>query len=86
MDRTFIGDLKQHIGDTVKIQGWLQTLRDQKKMQFLIVRDTTGLVQVAFWKQGDAQLAEKISTLAAETALTLTGKVVDNPIVKLGGI
>ncbi|HEX7395468.1 MAG TPA: aspartate--tRNA(Asn) ligase [Anaerolineaceae bacterium] len=86
MDRTFIGDLKQHIGDTVKIHGWLQTLRDQKKMQFLIVRDTTGLVQVAFWKQGDPQLAEKISSLAAETTLTLTGKVVDNPIVKLGGI
>ena len=36
MDRTFSGDLKQHIGDTVKIHGWLQTLRDQKKMQFLI--------------------------------------------------
>ncbi len=86
MDRTFIGDLKQHIGDTVKIHGWLQTLRDQKKMQFLIVRDITGLVQVAFWKQGDPQLAEKISSLAAETTLTLTGKVVDNPIVKLGGI
>jgi nondiscriminating aspartyl-tRNA synthetase len=86
MDRTFIGDLKQHIGDTVKIHGWLQTLRDQKKMQFLIVRDTTGLVQVAFWKQGDPQLAEKISSLPAETTLTLTGKVVDNPIVKLGGI
>jgi nondiscriminating aspartyl-tRNA synthetase len=86
MDRTFIGDLKQHISDTVKIHGWLQTLRDQKKMQFLIVRDTTGLVQVAFWKQGDPQLAEKISSLAAETTLTLTGKVVDNPIVKLGGI
>ena len=86
MDRTFIGDLKQHIGDIVKIHGWLQTLRDQKKMQFLIVRDTTGLVQVAFWKQGDPQLAEKISSLAAETTLTLTGKVVDNPIVKLGGI
>lgn len=86
MDRTFIGDLKQHIGEPVKIHGWLQTLRDQKKMQFLIVRDTSGLVQVAFWKQGDALLAEKISTLTAETALTLTGKVVDNPIVKLGGI
>jgi nondiscriminating aspartyl-tRNA synthetase len=86
MERTTIGNLHQHIGDTVKIQGFLQTLRDQKKMQFLIVRDTTGLVQVAFWKQGNPELAEKISTLTAESTLTVTGKVIDNPIVKLGGL
>jgi nondiscriminating aspartyl-tRNA synthetase len=86
MQRTLIGALQQHIGETVTIQGWLQTLRDQKKMQFLIVRDRTGLVQVAFWKQGDEALAAKISTLGAETAVTVTGKVVDNPIVKLNGI
>ena len=86
MERTYIGDLHQHIGDMVKLQGYLQTLRDQKKMQFLILRDTTGLVQVAFWKGGNPELAEKISTLTAESTLTVTGKVVDNPIVKLGGL
>ena len=86
MERTFIGSLRQHIGETVRIQGWLQTLRDQKKMQFLILRDPTGLVQVAFWKEGSPDLALKISPLTAETALTITGKVVDNPIVKLGGL
>ena len=86
MERTYIGDLHQHIGDTVKLQGYLQTLRDQKKMQFLILRDTTGLVQVAFWKGGNPELAEKISTLTTESTLTVTGKVVDNPIVKLGGL
>ena len=47
MDRTPIGNLKDHLNETVTIQGWLQTLRDQKKMQFLILRDRTGLVQVA---------------------------------------
>ncbi len=86
MARIFIGDLRQHIGETVTIQGWLQTLRDQKKMQFLILRDPTGLVQVAFWKEGSPDLAARISPLTAESALTITGKVVDNPIVKLGGI
>lgn len=86
MERTNIAELRSHIGETVRIQGWLQTLRDQKKMQFLILRDRTGLVQVAFWKQGDTALAEKISGLAAETALTITGKAIDNPVVKLGGL
>ncbi len=86
MERTYIGNLRQHIGETVTIQGWLQTLRDQKKMQFLILRDPSGLVQVAFWKENSPDLAAKISPLTAETALTITGKVVDNPIVKLGGL
>jgi len=86
MQRTFIGDLRQHIGEKVEIQGFLQTLRDQKKMQFLILRDLTGLVQVAFWKGNDAALAEQISTLAVESVVTVTGTVVDNPIVKLGGL
>ncbi|NPV84557.1 MAG: aspartate--tRNA(Asn) ligase [Anaerolineae bacterium] len=86
MERVFIGDLRQHIGAKVKIKGWLQTLRDQKKMQFLIVRDHTGLVQVAFEKQTDTAMAEKISGLGAESAVVITGLVVDNPIVKLGGL
>ena len=86
MERTFIADLRQHIGEEVKIQGWLQVLRDQKKMQFLVIRDTTGAAQVAFWKGNDAALAERISALTTESALTITGSVVDNPVVKLGGL
>jgi nondiscriminating aspartyl-tRNA synthetase len=86
MERTLIGDLRKHIGEKVMIQGFLQTLRDQKKIQFLILRDLTGLVQVAFWKANDAALAEQISALGTESVLTITGTVMDNPIVKLGGL
>lgn len=86
MERTSIGELKDKVGETVKVQGWLQTLRDQKSMQFLILRDRTGLVQAAFWKKGDPELAEMISSLGTESALTITGKVVENESVKLGGL
>ena len=86
MERTLIKDLKDHIGQQVTLKGWLQTLRDQKSMQFLILRDKTGLAQVAHWKKGDLELAELISSLGTESALTLTGKVVENEVVKLGGI
>lgn len=86
MERTLIADLKQHIDQQVTIQGWLHTLRDQKNMQFLVIRDRTGMVQVAHYKKGDLELAETISTLGTESALTVTGKVVKNEIVKLAGI
>jgi len=78
--------LRSAVDQTVQIKGWLQTLRDQKKLQFLILRDPTGLVQVTHWKPNDEALAEQISKLGTESALTITGKVVDNPVVKLGGL
>lgn len=85
MKRILIKDLDQHLDQLVTIQGWLHTLRDQKSMQFLIVRDRTGLVQVAHFKKGNPELAEVITNLGTESALTVTGTVVKNEIVKLGG-
>ncbi|MCX6056257.1 MAG: aspartate--tRNA(Asn) ligase [Chloroflexi bacterium] len=86
MERIFIKDLRGKIGQTVKLQGWLQTLRDQKKIQFLILRDPTGLAQVAHWKPNNEVLAESIAKMGSETALAIVGKVIDNPVVKLGGL
>ena len=86
MNRTPIGSLSGHINEVVTIQGWLQTLRDQKKMQFLILRDRTGLVQVANYRPDNPELGDMISGLGTESALTVTGKVVENPVVKLGGL
>jgi len=86
MERTLIKDLNQYIDQEVTIQGWMHTLRDQKNMQFMIIRDRTGLVQVAHFKKGNPELAETISMLGTESALSISGKVVENKIVKLGGI
>jgi len=86
MDRTLIKDLRSQIGQTVLMEGWLQTLRDQKKIQFLILRDPSGLAQVAHWKPNDEALAELIGKMGTETALRITGKVIDNPVVKLNGL
>lgn len=62
MQRILIKDLPDHIGEVVKVQGWLQTL-GSKTMQFLVLRDKTGLVQIAHWKKGNPGLAEAISKL-----------------------
>ncbi|MGA9398834.1 MAG: aspartate--tRNA(Asn) ligase [Anaerolineaceae bacterium] len=86
MERTNIADLKTKFGQPVKIQGWLQTLRDQKRMQFLILRDPTGAVQIVNEREHDPELAARISALTPESALTITGTPVVNAIVKLGGL
>ena len=86
MKRTPIGELRTHLNQSVTIKGWLHVLRDQKKIQFIVLRDKTGMVQITHWKPNDEKLAELVSTLTTESALQVTGKVIDNPLVKLGGL
>lgn len=86
MERTLIKNLRSEVGKEVKLQGWLQTLRDQKKMQFLVIRDHTGAAQVVLEKAADETLAAQVSGLSVESAVTITGVVIDNPIVKLNGL
>ena len=45
MERTLIGELGSHIGETVSISGWVDVRRDQGKMVFFDFRDRSGLVQ-----------------------------------------
>ncbi len=86
MQRCLIGDLSKAIDQRVMIQGWLQAIRDQKKMQFLVVRDASGSVQVVFEKNANVALAELISNTTPESVVTISGLVVANPVVKLGGL
>lgn len=86
MQRTLIEKLESESGKTVRICGWIGTIRDQKRMQFLIVRDHTGSAQVIHEKLTNAELAAIIGSLTSESAVEITGKVILNPIVKLGGL
>ncbi len=45
MERTLIGELGGHIGETVTINGWVDVRRDQGKMVFFDFRDRSGFVQ-----------------------------------------
>lgn len=53
MQRTQINELKSKIEKRVKIAGFLQTLRDQGNIKFLIIRDISGLVQAVLIKSKD---------------------------------
>ncbi len=78
--------LSDHVGQIVTLCGWIHTLRDQKQMQFIVLRNPTGMVQAAVEKQSNPGLARMVSTLTRESAVRLTGRVVPNPNVRLGGI
>jgi aspartyl-tRNA synthetase len=85
--RTPVRDLRGKLDETVVVYGWVNTLRLQRVMQFVIVRDPTGMVQVVNRRGGeDAGLERTLDELTVESAVAVTGRVVDNPIVKLGGL
>ena len=40
-----ISEASQHLGETVEIRGWVSQLRSSGKVQFLVLRDGSGLMQ-----------------------------------------
>lgn len=79
-----IRNLSMHIGETVAICGWIDTIRDQKKRQFLIIRDRSGIVQAINEKAGRENITSIISSLTLESTVKVTGTIISNEIVKLG--
>lgn len=84
--RSFMKDLPGKVGDTVRVCGFVQTLRNQKKRQFLVVQDISGATQVFHEKADNEGLAELIGSLTTGSTVEVIGKVVSNPSVKLGGV
>jgi aspartyl-tRNA synthetase len=55
-------------------------------MQFVVLRDETGAVQITNRRDARPELDDQLDALTVGSAIALTGRVVDAPQVKLGGI
>jgi nondiscriminating aspartyl-tRNA synthetase len=87
MPRTLVRDLRRHLDETVTVCGWVKTLRLQRRMQFVLFRDHTGMVQITHKRTGAGDaMEEALEGLTTESAVRITGRIVDNPIVNLGGL
>lgn len=75
--RTYIKNIKDHIGSTISISGWVDIRRDQGKMIFLDFRDMTGRVQGVILPNSPAMEIGK--TLRNEFAVKVSGKVNKRP-------
>jgi len=73
---TTINCLYRHEGKEVTLAGWLYKGRSSGKVQFLVLRDGTGLCQCVVEKSKvPRELFEQLKHLGQESSLTVTGTV-----------
>jgi len=73
---TSIARLQDHLAATVRVSGWLYNKRAGKKLQFLVLRDGTGVVQGVVVKNEVApEVWDRADGLTQETAVRVTGTV-----------
>ncbi|AZK46551.1 aspartate--tRNA ligase [Paenibacillus lentus] len=65
-----------HIGDTVTLNGWVQTRRDLGGVLFIDLRDRSGIVQIVFNPDYSGEALEIADKVRSEYVLAVKGKVV----------
>ena len=87
LNRSKIGELASQQDGPVTIGGWVETLRDQKRIQFIIIRDESGSVQVTYPRPSEEDaLADQVSALTHGSFVVIKGQLKHDERVKLGGI
>lgn len=74
--RILARELPAHIGEQVLIQGWLYHTRNLRAVDFLLLRDRTGISQVIVEAEEQRSL---LASLPHESVISLTGTVVASP-------
>jgi asparaginyl-tRNA synthetase len=75
-ERVFVEKIGDHAGEEVTIKGWLYNKTGKGKLQFLLVRDGTGVIQcVIFQKSVSPEVFEAAKELTQESSLINTGSV-----------
>ncbi len=86
MDRTYISDVKDRLGERIKVQGFVENFRNSKSMAFIVLKDITGKLQITIEKEKSPQLLEKLDQLTGDSVITVIGTVMENEYVKMGGM
>lgn len=75
-----VEELREHVGRAVEVRGWLYNRRSSGRIQFLLVRDGTGIVQAVLSR---AEVPEETFALAGrvpqESSIVVAGEVRADP-------
>ncbi|MGK0722290.1 aspartate--tRNA(Asn) ligase [Leucobacter sp. W1478] len=97
-ERVLIKDLAARTDGPVRVAGWVEKVRDQRYVQFVVLRDESGAVQLVnggVLREADPEnprsdilvpRTQTISDLTHGTFVSVTGELQHNERVKLGGV
>jgi asparaginyl-tRNA synthetase len=75
-DFVYIEELGDHVGDRVRLNGWVYQKRSSGKIKFLVLRDGSGFLQcVAFVRDVEPEVFETIDELTQESSVQVEGIV-----------
>ncbi|WP_238902323.1 aspartate--tRNA ligase [Clostridium sp. YIM B02506] len=71
------GELREeHIGSKVTVMGWVQRNRNLGGLEFLDLRDRTGILQVVFGEEINKEAFEKADKVRTEYCIAVSGEVI----------
>ena len=86
MERTLIKNIMTKAGETAKVQGFVENIRDGKSMAFIVIKDITGKLQVTIEKEKVPHLVDTVARITPDSVITVVGSVLENEYVKMGGV
>lgn len=87
MKRITINELGESFDKEVTVQGFVEKIRDLQYVQFIILRDSTGKVQITIEKNDDnKKIVEVVSNVTLESTIKVKGIILKNEKVKMGGM
>ncbi len=76
MSHTYINELSNHIDSIVVLKGWVYNSTNKGKLNFLVIRDGTGICQCVVFKPNvGEELFQKSLILTQESSIIISGKV-----------
>src|SRR5688500_2967529 len=71
-----IAELRDHVGRTVTVRGWVVHLRSSGKVAFIVMRDGSGTMQAVVVRSAvDGESWSTFGALTLESSLAVTGEV-----------
>lgn len=85
MNKIYAKELKNYFGKEIEFSGFVDSIRNMQWVQFVILRDSTGKVQVTIEKSIDKnkEMVELIDSLPLESTVKVKGILNEAPKVKL---
>jgi len=78
MPRFLVKDTAKHIGEKVRVSGWVNTRRAHGKILFIDLRDISGVLQVVF-VPSNKEVYELAQNLRPEWVVEIVGQIVKRP-------